>query len=145
MPPPDELVQQSFSARRLDRLIVFVNRPGHEIADDEWAAYVQWLKALQTLTPDLAILTAPEGRAPSSAQRSLLNRELDMDRIKLAVLLSDPKLVVVVRVSSWFMKGAEPFQAHEVERALAYLGVGDAARVRNTIRELGGVVYKEAR
>jgi hypothetical protein len=141
---PDELILSTFSARRLDRLIVFVNHRGREVADDDWNQYIQWLKALQALTPELSILTAPDGRAPSSTQRALLNRELVTDNVRLAVLLSDPKLVAIVRVSSWFMKGAEPFRAHELEKALAYLGQGDPARVRATIRELGGVVYKAA-
>ncbi len=60
------------------------------------------------------------------------------------MLLSDWKLVAIVRVSSWFMKGAEAFHAHELDKALAYLGQADGARVRTAIRDLGGVVFKAA-
>ncbi len=141
---PGELILPTFSARVLDRLVVFVCRPGLDIADDDWSRYVDWLKALQQESPELGILTAAGGRAPSAAQRARLNRELKTDGIRLAVLLADWKLVAVVRVSSWFMKGAEPFHAHELDKALAYLGEGDSAKVRTTIRELGGVVFKAA-
>jgi hypothetical protein len=140
----EELVLPTFSCRLLGRLVVFVCKPGCDIADADWNQYLQWLQTLQRDVPDLAVLTAAGGRAPSSAQRALLNRELKADRIRLAVLLSDPKLVAIVRVTSWFMKGAEPFRAHEIEKALAYLGEGDPARVRTVIRELGGVVHKAA-
>jgi len=122
--------------------VVFVCTPGCEIADDDWARYIDWLKALQRHSSDLAVLTAAGGRAPTSAQRAMLNRELNAERIKLAVLLSDPKLIPIVKVSAWFMKGAQPFRAHEIEKALAYLGEGDAAQVRLAIRDLGGVVHK---
>lgn len=138
---PEELILRTFSARLVKRLVVFVNATGLDIADDDWETYVRWLKALQHESLSLGILTAPHGRAPSAAQRGLLNRELRADRIKVAVLLSDPKLLVVVRVTSWFMKGVKAFGADEVDEALAYLGEGDAARVRSTIRELGGVVH----
>lgn len=142
---PEELRLGSFSARLLGRLVVFVCTPGRDIDDQDWQTYVAWLKALQRNTPELGVLTAADGRAPSSAQRSLLSRELDADRIRLAVLLSDPKLVVIVKVSSWFMKGAEPFKAHELDKALTYLGETDIARVRTTIRELGGTVHSAPR
>lgn len=79
------------------------------------------------------------------AQRSLLSRELQTEHIKVAVLLTDPKLVVIVKITSWFMKGAEAFKAHELEKALAYLGESDHAGVRAAIRELGGVIHKAAR
>jgi hypothetical protein len=141
---PDELNLETFSARLLNRLVVFVCKPGLDIADDDWAQYVTWLKAIQAETANLGILTAAGGRAPSSAQRSLLSRELQTDRIKVAVLLSDPKLVVIVKITSWFMRGAEAFKAHELEKALLYLGETDVVRVRTTIRELGGVVHKAA-
>ena len=42
------------------------------------------------------------------------------------------------------MRGAEAFKAHELEKALQYLGETDVARVRATIREHGGAVYKVA-
>jgi hypothetical protein len=142
---PDQLVLGSFSARLLGRLVVFVCAPGRDIDDKDWGEYVQWLKQLQRDKTELRILTAAGGRAPSSAQRSLLNRELDTQQIRLAVLLTDPKLVVIVKVSSWFMKGAEPFKAHELDKALTYLGETDSARVRNAIRELGGTVHGAAR
>jgi hypothetical protein len=141
---PDELLLTTFSARLLNRLVVFVCKPGVDIADDDWEQYVMWLKDLQREALNLGILTAAGGRAPSSAQRSLLSRELRTDRIKVAVLLTDPKLVVIVKITSWFMRGAEAFKAHELEKALSYLGEPDVVRVRATIRELGGVVHKAA-
>lgn len=134
----------SFSARLLNRLVVFVGKPGMDFADDDWEKYVQWLKELQRDNLSLGVLTAAGGQAPSSAQRSVLSRELRADRIKLAVLLTDPKLVVIVKITSWFLGGAEAFRAHELEKALLYLGETDVARVRSTIRELGGVVHKAA-
>jgi hypothetical protein len=144
-PIPDELRLSTFSARVLwGKLVVFVCKPGLNIGDQDWAVYVDWLKALQQASPELGILTAAGGRAPSSAQRSMLNRELKTERIRLAVLLSDPRLVPIVKVSSWFMRGAAPFRAHELDKALAYLGESDVARVRIAIRELGGVVHKAA-
>jgi len=141
----NQLILPTFSCRLLGRLVVFVCKPGCDIADADWGVFIAWLKELQRTSPDLSVLTAAGGRAPSSAQRALLNRELQADRIRLAVLLSDPKLVAIVRVTSWFMKGAEPFRAHELDKALLYLGGGeDPARVRTVIRELGGVVHKSA-
>ncbi|MDF3068701.1 MAG: hypothetical protein K0R38_4302 [Polyangiaceae bacterium] len=122
-----------------------MNRPGLDIADDDWRAYVQWLKDVQQRIPDIGILTAAGGRAPTSAQRSLVSRELNTDAIRMAILLSDPALLVIVRVTSWFMKGTAAFKAHEIDAALAFLGERDGgARVRTTIRELGGVVFSES-
>ena len=142
---PNDLVLPTISARALDgRLVVFVCRPGFDIGDDDWARYVGWLKALQQNSPNLGILTAPGGRAPTSAQRGLLNRELNVDRIRVAVMLSDSALLPIVRVSSWFMKGVKPFGANDFEKALAYLGETDVARVRTAIRELGGALSKAA-
>jgi hypothetical protein len=141
---PNELILPTLSARLLGRLVVFVNQPGLPIADADWRSYLDWLNAIQQSVSDVGVITAPGGSAPSSAQRSLLNRELRTDHIKVAVLLSDPKLVAIVRVTSWFMKSVEAFKAHELEKALAYLGETDVARVRNTIRELGGTVAKAA-
>ena len=141
---PAELILPTFSARLVNELVVFVCQPNLDIGDDDWRTYVQWLKELQRELPSLGILTAAGGRAPSSAQRSLLSRELQTDRIKVAVLLTDPKLVVIVKITSWFMKGAEAFKAHELEKALAYLGASDHARIRATIRELGGIIHKAA-
>ena len=140
----DELLLGTFSARLLNRLVVFVCKPGMDIADADWEIYVRWLKDLQRDNLNLGILTAAGGRAPTSAQRAVLSRELRTDRIKIAVLLSDPKLVVIVKITSWFMRGAEAFKAHELEKALLYLGETDVSRVRYTIRELGGVVHKAA-
>lgn len=141
---PVQLDLTTFSARLLDRLVVFVCRPGLEIADNDWRVYVDWLKSIQAEKPQLNILTAPGGKAPSAAQRSLINRELNTENLKLAVLLTDPKLVVIVKVSSWFMRSAEPFRAHELDKALAFLGESNPAAVRTAIREMGGVVYNAA-
>lgn len=124
---------------------MFVNRPGFDIADEDWRAYVQWLKDVQKVIPQVGILTAAGGRAPTSAQRSLVSRELNTDAIRMAILLSDPKLRAIVRVTSWFMKGTAAFKAHEIDAALAFLGEREgSARVRTTIRELGGVVFTES-
>ncbi len=141
---PDELLLPTFSARRLGRVIVFVCRSGHDIGDQDWAEYVGWLKALQSNELELKILTAAGGRAPSAAQRSLISRELNTDAMRVAVLLSDAKLLAIVRVTSWFMKGTKAFGAHEIEKALTFLGETDAAGVRAVIRDLGGVVYTAA-
>lgn len=141
---PEELVLPTFSARLVNQIVVFVCQPNMDLGDDDWRTYVQWLKELQRSLPSFGILTAAGGRAPSSAQRSLLSRELETERIKVAVLLTDPKLVVIVKITSWFMKGAEAFKAHELEKALAYLGEKDVVRIRATIRELGGIVHKAA-
>jgi hypothetical protein len=137
---PTQLDLPTLAVRLLDRLIVFVCKPGLDIADDDWGKYIAWVKAIQAENPQLNILTAPGGRAPTSAQRSLLNRELDTDQLRLAVLLSDPKLVVIVKVSSWFMRSAQPFRAGELDKALAYLGETNLAGVRLAIRELGGSI-----
>ena len=119
---PEELILPTFSVRLVGRLVVFVGRPGLDIGDDDWLRYVEWLKELQR-----------------SSQ--IVNRELNTNALRLAVLLSDPKLVVVVRILSWFIKSARAFRAHELEEALAYLEETDVARVRTTIRELGGFVH----
>jgi hypothetical protein len=130
----------------IDRLVVFVNEPGTDISDGDWQRYVDWLKALQSVSPELKILTAPGGRAPSSAQRSVLNRELKTDSMRVAVMLSDWKLVAVVRVTAWFIKGAEAFGATDLEKALAYLGEsGSLAAVRVAFRELSGKSASVAR
>lgn len=142
---PSELVLPTLSARLLGKLVVFVCRPGLDIGDEDWERYIAWLRRIQEQrSPELAILTAAGGRAPSSAQRSLLSRELKTEFIRLAVLLSDPKLIPIVKISSWFMKSGEPFRAHEIDKALRFLGETDGARVRTTIRELGGMVYTAA-
>jgi hypothetical protein len=142
---PNELLLPTFSTRVLNgRLVVFVCRPGRDIGDDDWQRYVEWLKALQKSSPDIGILTAPNGRAPSSTQRNLLNRELNADRIRVAVMLSDTALLPIVKVSAWFMKGIKPFGATELDKALAYLGETDVSAVRIAIRELGGALHKVA-
>lgn len=142
---PAELLLRTFSARLLGRLVVFVSRPNCDIDDADWARYVDWLKALQRDSSALKILVTPDGRPPTSAQRSLANREVKTDDVRMAVLLSDPKLVVIVRVFSWLLESAEPFRAHELEKALAYLGESDVAGVRAVIRDLGGAVRSAAR
>src|SRR5262245_24853658 len=107
---PGELLLPTFLARAFDgKLVVFVCKPGLDIGDEGWRIYVEWLRALQQASPDLGILVAPGGRAPSSAQRGLLNRELKVDRLKVAVMLSDPAMLPIVRVTSWFMKWVKPF------------------------------------
>lgn len=142
---PNELLLPTFCARALSgRLVVFVCRPGLDIGDDDWRQYVEWLKTLQRSSPDLGILTAPNGRAPSSTQRNLLNRELNADRIRVAVMISDSALLPIVKVSAWFMKGIKPFGATELDKALAYLGETDMNAVRMAIRELGGTMHKAA-
>jgi len=105
---------------------------------------MEWLRALQWEGRELSVLVTSGAPPPTSAQRSLLLRELKADKIRVAVLISDPKVIVVVRVMSWFMKGTKPFRAHELQKALEHLGEGDIARVRTTIRELGGVLAKAA-
>ncbi|HVH44496.1 MAG TPA: hypothetical protein VM925_19215 [Labilithrix sp.] len=142
---PDELRLPTFSARVLGgRLVVFVCTPGFDIGDEDWRQYVDWLRALQNASLDLRILTAAGGRAPSSAQRGLLNRELNVDHIRVAILLSNPALLPIVKVHAWFMRGVKAFGAHEITKALSYLGETDVAGVRLAIRDLGGVVHKAA-
>lgn len=141
---PSELVLPTLSVRAHGSLIVFVNRAGVEIADADWRKYVEWAKAMQARLREIRILTAPGGSAPTSAQRSLFSREVNTDYVRMAILLSDPKLLAIVRVTSWFMRNTAAFKAHEVEQALEFLNERNAARVRLTIRELGGVVHTAA-
>lgn len=137
---PEQLVLSTFSARRLGSLIVYVANGDAEIADGDWERYVKWLQAIQLEEGELRVLTAAGGRAPSSKQRSLLDRELNTERLRVAVMLSNPKLVAVVRAFSWFIKGITPFKAHELDKALAFLNETDTSRVRSAIRDLGGQV-----
>jgi hypothetical protein len=138
---PDDLVLPTLSCQALGGSWCSCARRGG-IADADWERYVEWLKVLRRHMKHLAVLTGPGGRAPTSTQRAVLNRELNAEWIRLAVLLSDPKLIPIVKVSAWFMTGAKPFRAHELGKALAYLGEGDPAQVRLAIRELGGVVHR---
>ncbi len=140
---PDQLVLPTISFRLLDQLVVFVGKPGIEIADADWGRYMEWLKALLTDGRKLGVLVTP-GPAPSSGQRSVLLQVLKADTVRVAVLISDPKVIAVVRVMSWFLKNTKPFPANELENALAYLGERDVARVRSTIRDLGCAVPKVA-
>lgn len=140
----DELILPTFAVRLLDRLIVWVGRPGVHITDVDWNRYIEWIQALLLKAPELSVLVTSGTPPPTSAQRSLFNREIKFESVRIAVLISDPKLVAVVRVMSWFMKSAEPFRSHELQKALAHLGESDVARVRTTIRELGGVLSKAA-
>ena len=137
---PEQLALSTFSARRLGSLIVFVCKPETDIDDADWAPYVKWLQAIQLVEGELRVLTTAGGRAPSAKQRSLLDRELDTEHLRVAVLLSNPQLVTVVRAFSWFIKGIKPFKAHELDKALEFLSEPDTARVRTAIRELGGQV-----
>ena len=138
---PTGLDLSTLSTRLLGRIVVFVYRSDLDVADEDWRAYVQWLKELQAQLPQIGILITSGERTPSSAQRSWATRELNMDTFRIAVLLSDPKLVAIVRVSAWFMKGIAAFRPNEVEQALAFLGEPESgARVRAAISELGGVV-----
>ena len=123
---------------------MFVCRPELDIDDGDWQRYVAWLKALQAKEPVLKVLTAPGGRAPNAAQRRLLNEELRADSLRVAVMLSDPKLLVVVRITSWFIKNTEAFGANELGLALKFLGADNVAEVRAAIRALGGVVPEAA-
>jgi hypothetical protein len=142
---PDKLVFTTFSARRIGALVVWVGSGDLEIADADWEPYVKWCQAIQRETGELKVLTTPFGHAPSPSQRSLLDQELDTERMRVAVMLSNPKLVAVVRAFSWFIKGITPFKAHELEKALAFLGESDTAGVRAAIHELGGKVTSAAR
>lgn len=139
---PRELRLPTFSARLLgESLVVFVCTPGLDLADEDWKQYVDWLRQLQKDTPEIRIFTAAGGRAPSATQRGLLNRELDVDRFRVAILLSNPALLPIVKVTAWFMRGVKPFGADEVAKALSYLGETDVAGVRHAVQDLGGVVH----
>lgn len=140
---PRELRLPTFSARLLgERLVVFVCTPGLDIDDDDWKQYVDWLRTLQKTCPEIRIFTAAGGRAPSAEQRGLLNRELDVDRVRVAILLSNPALLPIVKVTAWFMRGVKPFGADEVAKALAYLEETDVVGVRSAVQELGGVLHR---
>ncbi len=142
---PTGLLLPTLATRLLGRIVVFVYRSDLNVADEDWRAYVQWLKELQNHLPEIGILIAASGRAPSASQRSWATRELNMDTFRIAVLLSDPKIVALVKVSAWFVKGIAAFKAYEVDEALAFLGERDSgARVRAAIRELGGVVHTDS-
>jgi hypothetical protein len=57
-----------------------------------------------------------------ASQRSLLSRELRTDRIKVAVLLSDPKLLMIVKISSWFHARRRGVQGARAREGPAVLG-----------------------
>ena len=140
---PNELILPTISVRLLDRLVVFVGREGVQIADADWKRYMEWLRALLLEPRELGVLVTT-GPAPTSAQRSLLLQEPKADKLRVAVLISDAKMMAVTRVMSWFMKRTKPFPAHELQKALEHLGESDIVRVRASIRELGGAPPKAA-
>jgi len=137
---PSELILPTFSVRLLDQLVVFVGRPGVLIADADWSCYLEWLKALLLDASELRVLVTPGAPPPTSTQRSLLNQAIRFDSIRFAIMFSDPKVLAIVRVMSWFMKSIEPFGARQLQKALEHLGESDITRVRTAIRELGGVL-----
>lgn len=137
----EQLTLSTFSTRRLGHLVVWVGRLDVDISDADWAIYVAWLKELQQAIGEVKVLTT-QGRAPSSSQRSLIDRELNTEQLRIAVMLSNPALVSIVRVTSWFIKSVAAFKQNELEKALAFLGENDFAAVRTAIRDLGGVVAK---
>jgi hypothetical protein len=100
--------------------------------------------AIQQSLGELKVLTTPGGRAPSTRQRGMLNRELDADRIRVAVMIADPKMAAIARVTSWFIRGVAAFKPDELEQALAHLRETDTAGVRVVIRDLGGSLARVA-
>lgn len=142
---PDQLILPTFSARLLGRLVVWVGKPDVEIADPDWETYVKWLHSVQQANRDIKILTVAGGRAPSARQRGMLNRELDTERMRVAIMLSNPNLVAIVRVTSWFIRGVAAFKQDELSAALKHLRETDVDGVRSAIRNLGGEVASSSR
>jgi hypothetical protein len=122
---------------RHEDLVVFVARPGPGPSDEEWHAYVGWLRRVMNDTQGMRILVLARGKGPSAEQRSYANAELGGDRVRMAVLLEDPLLLPVIKVFSWFVRSLRIFAPTQVNEALGYLGVARSEGVDALLTQLG--------
>jgi hypothetical protein len=118
-------------------LVVFVARPGPGPSNEEWHAYVRWLRRIMDDKQGMRVLVLARGKGPSAEQRSYANAELGGERVRMAVLLEDPLLLPVVKVFSWFVRSLRVFAPTEVNEALGYLGVDRSEGIDALLTELG--------
>lgn len=131
------VVGATSSYGRYQNLVVFVASPGPGPSDEEWRAYVNWLRSVVERTPGTGVLVLARGKGPNAEQRSYANAEVGGDNVRMAVLLEDAKLLAVTKVFSWFVRSLRVFAPDKVDEALAYLGVLRSPAVDALLGEFG--------
>jgi hypothetical protein len=124
------------SCRHLDELVIVVHNPTLEPSDHEWENYVAWSKRILAQHGKLRVLVLAGAKAPTSKQRSHYNQEIAGDGVRIAILLTDKRLLAVVKVFSWFLRNVKPFETHDVAGAAAYLEVAHAEAIDVALAEL---------
>ena len=114
-------------------ILVHTSRPPN---DAEWGAY--YAEVLKQDPKRLKSLAFTDGGAPNGAQRKQINDYLGGQSTLGCVVTSSAMVRGVVRSLSWFNAQIKAFSPHEVDAALAYLGVRphELAGVRAEIQHL---------
>ncbi len=124
------------SLRRLDDLLILVHDVRLAPSDAEWERYIKWCTELLKSHRELKVLVIAGDVPPSSKQRSLYNKEIGQENVRLAIVVRSPAVLAVVKVFSWFVKHIKPFSENDIESALAYLGVTPSREIREAIEQL---------
>jgi len=133
-----DLLGSTMSCRHFDDLVVVVHQEELPPSDTDWEGYVAWCKELLERHDSLKVLVVAGEKSPTAAQRSLYNREISGDRVRVAVLIAGRHVLVIVKVFAWFVRNIEAFDKDELPAALRYLGVPPNPAIAATIGEFRG-------
>lgn len=96
-------------------------------SDEDWAAYLEFLRAHARPHRLNRALVVPQRSIPTARQRRLLAEVVARLPIRVAVLTDSLAARGVVTALSWFNPGYRCFGAAALEEALAFLGYRDEA------------------
>jgi hypothetical protein len=129
-------IGRTISYGRRGDFIVFSAR-GKAPDDEEWASYVAKLKTWSEQYEMMQLLVMSDDSAPTAAQRSLFNREVASQKMRVAAVLGSKRLLPIAKVFAWFVRSIEVFGPSDVDRALRYLGGPPASDVNWLFAQLG--------
>ena len=132
-----EFVGRTLAVREVGELVVVVHRENFPPSDADWEGYVAWCKALLRERGTLKVLVFTNQHGPSARQRSVYNKEIASDAVRVAVLMAGRHLVAIVKVFSWFIK-INAFEKHDLAGALKYLDVEPSSAITETVAEFAG-------
>ncbi len=117
-----QVVGRTIAYGNVERLVVFVSVGTLPPADDEWVAYLRWVKTVADEHGGVEVLVLAGPKAPSASQRALITREISSDKLRMAILLSDKRILPIAKVFGWFVKNTKVLGLQQVNEGLSYLG-----------------------
>jgi hypothetical protein len=139
-----ELIGETFSCGQIDDLVIFVHQKDVPPSDEEWERHLKWYVGLLKTYKRLKVLVVSGDHAPTSKQRSLLNREISPDSLRIAVLASNAATLMAIKVVAWFVSNIAAFEKNDLKGALHYLDVAPSPAIGDTIRRFGSSSRKVA-